>query len=44
MFCDASHLPMATGDSGKRILYMDDIGSSSSPKSETLGNKAWGLF
>lgn len=36
--------PWLLVNSGDRILYVNAIGSSSSPKSETLDNKGWGLF
>lgn len=32
--------PYLLVNSSKKILYVDDIGSPSSPKSETLDNKA----
>lgn len=40
MFCETPTIPIATGELSERIPCVDDTGSSSSPKSEALNNKA----
>lgn len=40
VFCETPTIPIATGELSERIPCVDDTGSSSSPKSEALNNKA----
>lgn len=44
LFCDAPPIPIATGNSAEGIVYEDDMGPSSSPKSKTLVTRIEACF